>query len=744
VLEATGCLQVFVECMLKRGTVMVNVMIRSSSMRCGWNAWLFGLLLAVMAPMAVAAQYALLVGVSNYPSLSKNLQLVGPQNDVDLIRSLLLGRGYAAQNVRVLADGVRGAHGEPTRAAILNEMKALATRAGRGDFVFLFFAGHGSQQPARNLGPNNPEPDGLDEIFLPRDIGKWDDKVGQVHNAITDDEIGALITAIRNRGAFVWAAFDTCHSGTITRGIDDDGVRYRDARPSDLGIPGAALQQAAQAAAATVPRSRSAGAAAPMTALQGVQPAAGVGGFVAFYAAQSWERAPEQPLPAHLSAGDPNKRSHGVFTYSLAEVLAMNPTMTYRQAGEQILHRYREHVRGQPTPLFEGSALDAPVFGTAVRPQVLQWKLEKAADGLRVPAGTLHRLAEGAVFSVVANPADADKAVIGYLRATKVELLGATVVPVAHGGKPLLDVAKLPAEAYARLVHANTSLALRVSLPAPVKGQGEAAAQAVLGRLAKEKVEGLAVTWLPASQAGEVRLALRNGHLWFLSPSGELIQKDDPAKGEHKTISIDLAGKNEQQVRDLVVETLRAMARAASLLKLSAMAGSTAAAQGVEIRMSYERGGKPFDLSPSRVADLRHGDKLHMSIQNTLNRPVDVNLLFIDSRFGIRHLVAERFEARAQRTLEIGAVDTATTLGREGVLAIVTEAEPGMAQADFRFLSQPTLLATRSATARGAGSEMLDLLEAAGFAPERTRGLAQPARTLSTTSFRLYNWNTTR
>jgi len=34
-----------------------------------------------------------------------------------------------------------------------------------------------------------------------------------------------------------------------------------------------------------------------------------------------------------------------------------------------------------------------------------------------------------------------------------------------------------------------------------------------------------------------------------------------------------------------------------------------------------------------------------------------------------------------------------------------------------------------------------DLLQAAGYAPERTRDLKNPARTLGTTAFRLFSWN---
>jgi hypothetical protein len=62
-----------------------------------------------------------------------------------------------------------------------------------------------------------------------------------------------------------------------------------------------------------------------------------------------------------------------------------------------------------------------------------------------------------------------------------------------------------------------------------------------------------------------------------------------------------------------------------------------------------------------------------------------------------------------------------------------------MPQADFGFLGQPTLVATR-----GGSSNLSALLETAGFQPERTRGLTQPAAALSTTAFRLFSWDASK
>jgi hypothetical protein len=531
----------------------------------------------------------------------------------------------------------------------------------------------------------------------------------------------------------VWAIFDTCHSGTITRGIEDEAVRYRDVKPADLGIVPSAIAKAEQVAGAALSRPRgSAEPKAPMTALQHGKPGPGAGGFVAFYAAQSWERAPEQPMPAHLSAGDPQKRVHGVFTYSISEALAMNPAMTYQQLAEQILHRYRGQARLQPTPLFEGPGLGARVFGSGVAVSMLQWRIEKGEGGLRIAAGALHRLASGALFAVYANPADADKAAIGRLEASKVELLHSTLVPVTRGGRSSVDLS-LPADAYARLLDANSSLALRVSLPPPTPGAaGEGTMRVLLERLSKDSVDGLAVTWLPSRDAGEIRLMLRGGHLWFLPPSAE-IREEEP----NKTISVALAGKTEQQARAAVIETLRGIARASSLIKLASLAAGTAAAQGMEISMRYERQGKAFEFKPSQVPQLRPGDKLIMAVHNRLAGPADLNVLFVDGRYGIDHLLAQRFEPGGRQAIEVGTISIEKTAGRESMLVIVSEAEAATMPADFGFLSQPTLAATR-----GGDDDVRTLLETAGFGQARTRSLERPHQAVRKTGFRVFTWNT--
>lgn len=63
--------------------------------------------------------------------------------------------------------------------------------------MVVLLAGHDSQQPESDPpDPNNPESDGLDEIFLPADVSAWKGTKERVPKAIMDDQIGAWLRAI--------------------------------------------------------------------------------------------------------------------------------------------------------------------------------------------------------------------------------------------------------------------------------------------------------------------------------------------------------------------------------------------------------------------------------------------------------------------------------------------------------------------------------------------------------------------
>src|SRR5215470_4253645 len=91
-----------------------------------------------------------------------------------------------------------------------------------GDRVFFFYAGHGSQI----ADDNGDESDGKDETLAPYDV---DPMSGA--NMIRDDLFDEMIGKLSGRRAVL--IFDSCHSGTISRGVPKlkefargGGVRY--------------------------------------------------------------------------------------------------------------------------------------------------------------------------------------------------------------------------------------------------------------------------------------------------------------------------------------------------------------------------------------------------------------------------------------------------------------------------------------------------------------------------------------
>lgn len=292
--------------------------------------------------VALAATHVLLVGVSEYPGLSSAYHLAGPRNDVRSMAAALSGLGVSSAGITILADGVTR---PATRAAILRELDRLLARSSEGDWLILYFSGHGSQQPQVGSGNGHVEPDGLDEIFLPHDASGWSGRTGKVGNAISDDEIGRFIDAAGERGVNVWGIFDTCHAEGMSRALGASGAGGQSRRidPAQLGIPAPLLRKAR-----SVPARR--GWAARYPALS-----------VMFYAAQSDEDAPEETLSTPFPMEGPPTRRQGVFTWHLSRTLGRWQG-SFDALARQLAQAYRRENRPFPTPRFEGALEAIPLF----------------------------------------------------------------------------------------------------------------------------------------------------------------------------------------------------------------------------------------------------------------------------------------------------------------------------------------------------------------------------------------------
>jgi hypothetical protein len=158
--------------------------------------------------------------------------LHGAVNDAREMRRVLIERfGFAARNIRLIEDR------EATRAAILAAIPRylMPPDARQGDIGVLFFAGHGSQV----LNSKTSQADHLDESLVPADSYKG---VPDIRNK----EIAPLLNAMIDRGLVVTFIADSCHSGSIARGIHTEGSRLLEFDPrdaNDAGYTGPAPQE---------------------------------------------------------------------------------------------------------------------------------------------------------------------------------------------------------------------------------------------------------------------------------------------------------------------------------------------------------------------------------------------------------------------------------------------------------------------------------------------------------------------
>jgi hypothetical protein len=638
--------------------------------------------------------YALLIGASEYQNLAEKWWLKGPKNDVALAYTYLTTEApvpFAEDNVIVLADGLEGikTDGHATLAEIRAAFARLEAELQPGDFVYLHFSGHGTQAPAAD--PDS-ELDGLDEMFLPVDIGDWNDGVGQVENSLVDDEIGRLIDSLRARGADVWVVFDSCHSGTATRDVapEDEDVAVRQLDPSVLGVPELTEEAQSRGVGGGDPR---AAPEAPVDATDekkiatadGVEP----GALVAFFAAQTNEVTPEKRLPK----GKPDRKPQGVFTYTLFQTLAEYPNATYGQIAQEVLRKYAVGNLAKSTPLFEGD-LDQVVFEAEPGGRVAQWPAEVTDAGITIPAGELHGLSQGAVLAVMESAAATTDKAIGYVEIASLDTFTATVVPVEKDGKTL--PAELPKGLYLRKLDEALDFSLTVALPP----EGSAPADALLAALEELKAEsGPRLNFVAAGAEADLRLAVlpdsgRPDAIWVLPSTGL-------AEDLATTPSVTTADKTGDELAVTLADTLNHMAKALNLMKLGAAVGTGDLDVDVQLQTRTPEDRKLRELPFSPVPTLITDDEVHVLARNNNDFPVDVNVLYIGADNSISHWFSGRLQPGDELKKGLFAIGDGA-VGQERLIVVVTPAKPHSPVEDLSYLAQDAL-----ETNRGLGETSL-------------------------------------
>ena len=263
------------------------------------------------ASFADPSKRALLIAIDEYQQVG---DLNGTGNDVELMRSVLTGKfNFPPDNIKILRDE------DATRDGILSAIRShLIEPTESGDIVVLHYSGHGSQM----LDVSGDEIDGFDETLVPHDArtaGVFD---------ISDDELNAILKELGQKTDNVTVIFDSCNSGSATRGAVARTV------PPDTRIPPASNERAI------------------------VQDGAEIRPPSAKYVLISGARYDEFANETRFGG-----KTYGAMTYHFANALmAAGSSVTYRDVMDEVKSKVNARFSTQH-PQLEGAGMDTVVFG---------------------------------------------------------------------------------------------------------------------------------------------------------------------------------------------------------------------------------------------------------------------------------------------------------------------------------------------------------------------------------------------
>ncbi len=667
----------------------------------------------VVAADQPARGRALLVGCTKYDHLDPSLHLQGPANDVALMRDLLCQRfAFSPERVVTLAESVGPPRFRPTRANIEREFHRLGREAEAGEQIVIFLAGHGSQQPVLNPSPDNPEPDGLDELFLPADVKGWDLGIGQVPNAIVDDELQVWLREIERRQAVVTVIVDSCHSGSMTRGV---GERLRQIPPGVL-VPLDVLAKVQKQAIPTIVRGRN-----EQTRGQATELIADSSQVIAIYASQSSEATVEKLLPVEGQ----DRRPYGLLTYTMNQVLSRSSRpLSYRELVRQVQLQYLGGGRSFPTPMIEGLNRDRELFGMAVWPNRSQIELTKTARGWSINAGVLQGISQDTVLSVFGVDGKDRVMPVGHVRVQLARTIESEVVPCEFEGQPA--VKDLPNGGRCEVAFLDAGdLRLRVAVVAT-----NAAVDA-------DWVQRLKAIANPATPTGSrlrlVQFVEKDADADWLVQVRErdiiVFPAESGTSDSHVTppTAFGPHPRNAATV-EWLSSALERIARAANLKKLAASEDSEMPlGDAVHIDLQIERANGLSARDSSERVTLRDGEPMTIRLTNPCRFPVDVTLLSIDTACGIAAVFPGQGEINRLQPGDSVPLSTrvvAKSRGLEHLVAIVVKGDREVV--DFTSLAQPSLqmVQTRGGPASTSlNSPFGELLKYAVFAEGKTRGV---------------------
>ena len=296
------------------------------------------------------AKRALIIGVNDYDADSIS-NLGGCVNDAREVQKVLMEKfGVSERNVVLISSPAP--EGKPedlaTRTRILQGFEDLIEQSEPGDMVVVYFAGHGSRVRDRDLD----ESSGRDSTIVPSDALRWskkDEFVSADVLDITDDEVHVKLLRLAKKGVDnITLIFDSCHSGTMSRGPGDQMTARQapeDDRPADMLAPVPYTEE--EKALLQESRKNASG----WTAADGK--------YTMISGCRDSEFSYE--IPGRGDDGEEIKR--GALTFFLVQALwEAQPGDTYRDIYERVLPRVTGNNAAQH-PQIDG-ALDREIFGT--------------------------------------------------------------------------------------------------------------------------------------------------------------------------------------------------------------------------------------------------------------------------------------------------------------------------------------------------------------------------------------------
>lgn len=307
------------------------------------------LLLGPWIAPAAAERYAVLIGIGTYQDYAHIPSLPGPVNDVKAFQSMLVEKyGFAPGNITVLTDS------KATRQEVLASLSRLRQTTKGGDFVLIFYSGHGTSAHDERLSLGL-EP--LTGALLPYQI-KLDKK--NLQQASADLIIGKRdlrpILGELDRDRTMFVVFDACFSGNTVRSPMIGGIpKY-----VDISLGGSQATQARSASGGI-----DFGDYKPEPRFEKQEPYP-YRNIIYIAASGEWETATDLPRSSY------DGKAHGALTDALLRGLSgaadtnHDGVITY----EELYHYARRETQSsnQTPQILHQLALNKPVFGKAATP----------------------------------------------------------------------------------------------------------------------------------------------------------------------------------------------------------------------------------------------------------------------------------------------------------------------------------------------------------------------------------------